>query len=204
MNSVLRVRIGRALLAVGLVLFVWAAGTWIDAQRVQDAMRRRLEAFAAPPQTGTIDVARVTRRVAREHGLIGRITIPSLGVSAMVLEGTSGKVLRRGVGHVEHTAFPGEPGNVGLAGHRDTFFRALRDVLTGDRIEIQTPDGMFRYAVDTVMIVPPDRIDLLADEGRGALTLVTCYPFHWVGPAPERFVVRARPEAPALTAHTRF
>jgi sortase A len=111
--------------------------------------------------------------------------------------------LRRGVGHVERTAHPGERGNVGLAGHRDTYFRKLRDVAAGDLVRITTPDGSYDYQVDSILVVDPDRGDLLRDRERAELTLVTCYPFAWVGPAPRRLVVRARQtRAPAagLTA----
>jgi sortase A len=196
-----RIWAGRGLLLVGTGLFAWSAGTLLDAHRSQASLGQRLDALGpSGPGGGALEVARVTRRVAREHGLVGRITIPSVGISAMVLEGTDGRTLRRGVGHVEWTAYPGEPGNVGLAGHRDTWFRALRDVSIGDRIQLRTPDGSFAYRVDTVLIVAPDRGDLLDDGGAGALTLVTCYPFHWVGPAPRRFVVRAHAVRPAVAA----
>ena len=102
------------------------------------------------------------------------------------------RTLGSGVGHVASTAFPGERGNVGLAGHRDTYFRALAKTKQGDRIVLRTPDGAFRYVVESVLIVPPKRGDLLARGHDARLTLVTCYPFHYVGPAPKRFVVQAR------------
>src|SRR5262249_36173363 len=90
------------------------------------------------------------------------------------------------------TPYPGEPGNVVLAGHRDTYFRDLKDVVTGDLIRITTPDGDYDYQVDSILVVEPDRGDLLGDTGQPSLTLVTCYPFYWVGPAPQRFIIRAR------------
>jgi len=104
----------------------------------------------------------------------------------------------RGIGHVPDTALPGERGNVGLAAHRDTYFRGLKGVAKGDRIRIDTPDGIFSYEVEWARIVDPDRIEVLADTVGLALTLVTCYPFNWIGRAPKRFVVRCRPLQPQV------
>ena len=121
----------------------------------------------------------------------------------MVVEGTTDRALLHGIGHLEHTAFPGEAGNVTLAGHRDTYFRRLKGVTRGDTIRVSTPDGSFAYHVDSVLVVKPDRTDLLDPTPSPVLTLVTCYPFHWIGPAPDRFIVRAselRKESPASGA----
>jgi len=101
-------------------------------------------------------------------------------------------MLRRAVGHLPGTALPGEPGNVVLAGHRDPFFRPLKDVRPGDAVELTTPQGRFEYTVEDTQVVEPGRTDLLDPAGRARLTLVTCYPFYLVGNAPDRFVVRAR------------
>jgi len=179
-------------LGIGLVAcWLWAAADGI-AFRV--AFGRRLEALVRPARSRSlVAVARASRDEAAASGLIGRIEIPRLGLSELVIEGTSGRALRRGVGHVAATAFPGERGNVGLAGHRDSHFARLQGATPGDLIRIETPDGVFSYRVESIRIVDPDRGDLLAPTGRPRLTLVTCYPFHWVGPAPRRFVVVARP-----------
>ena len=96
-----------------------------------------------------------------------------------------------GVGHVPGTAYPGEPDNAGLAGHRDTHLASLRHIARGDRIRVDTADGVFVYEVDSSFVVRPDRGDLLRPTGQAMLTLVTCYPFHWIGPAPKRFIVQA-------------
>ena len=127
----------------------------------------------------------------RRGDLVGRLEIPRLGMSAIVLEGDDDRTLRLGVGHVPGTAFPGRRGNVALAAHRDTFFRPLRGIKPADRIAVTTTRGTYRYAVDFVRIVSPDDVAVLADTARPSLTLVTCYPFYWVGNAPKRFVVRA-------------
>ena len=125
-------------------------------------------------------------------GLIGRIEIPRLLVSAVVVEGVDKTTLRRAVGHIPGTALPGEPGNVGLAGHRDTFFRSLRDVRVKDQIQLATLRGNFDYEVESLKVVTPEDVGVLAASGENALTLVTCYPFYFVGPAPKRWIVRAR------------
>lgn len=126
-----------------------------------------------------------------EGDLIGRIKIPRIGVSAIVLHGVGKKTLRRGVGHIPGTPLPEHEGNVGLAGHRDSFFRALKDIRKDDTIELTTLDGTFEYKVEWTKIVLPEETYVLADEGAPALTLVTCYPFYYVGSAPKRFIVRA-------------
>jgi sortase A len=125
------------------------------------------------------------------RGVIGRLQIPRLGVSVMVLDSTDARSLRRGVGHIEWTALPGQPGTVGLAGHRDTFFRALAGIARGDQILLETRAGIFRYVVDSTETVKPDNVDALETGDRFGLALVTCYPFHFVGAAPLRFIVHA-------------
>lgn len=122
---------------------------------------------------------------------IGRLEIPSLGVSTMIIEGTSHKTLRRGVGHISGTGLPGRPGNIGLSAHRDSFFRPLRNIKQNDIIQFSTPEADFRYRVISIKIVPPSDLTVLKPNGKEILTLVTCYPFYYVGPAPSRFIVRA-------------
>jgi sortase A len=122
---------------------------------------------------------------------VGRLQIPRLGVSTMLLEGIDDRTLRLGIGHIPGTAMPGQPGNVGIAGHRDTFFHRLSVLQRKDDIFLQTRDAKYHYVVDSMRIVEPEAADVLADIGRPALTLVTCYPFSFIGPAPKRFVVQA-------------
>ena len=189
-----RKRLGYVCLALGAGLLAFWLWSTADGLAFRATFGRRLDtllAHAGP--RALVAVAHASRQQASGSGLIGRIEIPRLGLSEPVLEGTSGRSLRRGVGHVARTAFPGERGNVALAGHRDSHFSRLREVEKGDLIRIQTPDGVFAYRVAAIHIVDPDRGDLLAQTGSPRLTLVTCYPFHWVGPAPRRYVVVARP-----------
>jgi sortase A len=96
------------------------------------------------------------------------------------------------VGHIPGTALPGESGNVGLAGHRDTFFRPLKDLKMQDEVQVSTLKGVFKYQVVSLRIVDPSNVGVLAPSGENVLTLVTCYPFYYVGPAPQRWIVRAR------------
>ena len=129
---------------------------------------------------------------AATDGLVGRLEIPRLLLSLIVVEGIDKTTLRRAVGHIPGTALPGQPGNVGLAGHRDTFFRPLKDVRVKDEIQISTLKGNVNYEVESLRVVEPENVGVLAASGENMLTLVTCYPFYYVGPAPLRWIVRAR------------
>jgi sortase A len=122
---------------------------------------------------------------------LAELTIPRLGVSAVVLQGTDDRTLRRGIGHIETTPLPGAPGNIGIAGHRDSFFRSLRNIQVGDDIQLDMPDARVRYRVSWFRIVHPDEVGVIDPTEDDVLTLVTCYPFWFVGSAPDRFVVRA-------------
>jgi sortase A len=124
--------------------------------------------------------------------LVGRIEIPRLNLRAIIAEGIDTVTLRRAVGHVPGTPMPGEAGNVVLAGHRDTFFRALKNIRAEDVVRITTPRGRFEYVVEATVVVEPTRTDVLDATAEPSVTLVTCYPFYLVGDAPDRFVVRAR------------
>jgi sortase A len=133
-------------------------------------------------------------------GLIGRMAIPRLGVSVIVAEGTEESTLRRAAGHIEGTALPGQTGNVGIAGHRDTFFRPLRNIKHDDVITVTTLGGMYRYRVVSTKVVRPSNVAVLNPDGHEILTLVTCYPFYFVGSAPDRFIVRAERIQPQVAA----
>jgi len=133
---------------------------------------------------------------AAADGLIGRIEIPRLFLSVVVVEGIGKTTLRRAVGHIPGTALPGEAGNVGLAGHRDTFLRPLKNLRIKDEIQFSTLKGDFKYEVESLRVVQPDNVGVLAPSGKNVLTMVTCYPFYYVGPAPRRWIVRARQVSP--------
>jgi sortase A len=131
-------------------------------------------------------------RVLAEGDVLGEIQVPRLGLSAIVVQGDSPANLRRAVGHLSKSALPGQWGNVALAGHRDTFFRPLRDIQVGDEIRFKTPERSFDYVVESIEVVAPRDIRVLEPSSGHELTFITCFPFHYVGPAPKRFVVRAR------------
>jgi len=177
----------RVLLLVALATLGYVAGSVGGAALYQDYESRQLDEVlrgARPPdQAGT---RAVTRRV------LGRLEIPTLGVSTIVREGEDARTLQLAVGHIAGTAFPGSSGNMGLAGHRDTFFRRLREIDVGDVIRLVAVEGTFTYVVESTRIVDPDDVWVLDPTPEPSLTLVTCYPFTYVGTAPERFIVRAR------------
>jgi len=133
-----------------------------------------------------------TPRRAIDPSVFGRIEIPRLGLKAIVREGADEKTLARAVGLVPNAPPPGSTGNTVLAGHRDTFFWPLKDVELNDRIRIRTAsDEVYEYRVDEVRIVEPEETSVLQSRGIEELTLVTCYPFRFIGPAPDRFIVKA-------------
>ena len=109
----------------------------------------------------------------------------------MVVEGAGHDELERGAGHIPGTALPSQSGNVGIAAHRDTYFRPLETIHSGDTITLQTLERLYRYQVSSTQVVRPQDVAVLYPTPRDTLTLVTCYPFHYVGQAPERFIVRA-------------
>jgi sortase A len=119
------------------------------------------------------------------------LRIPKLNLEVPVYEGTDDLTLNRGVGRIVGTARIGVAGNTGIAGHRDGFFRGLKDIAVGDVLELSTADGTVQYSVGQTEIVQPEDVSVLADNGSASLTLVTCYPFYFVGNAPQRFIVHA-------------
>ncbi len=169
------------LLATGIVLTGYCCIVVIDAKIYQQSehpeLRRQRTNLTANP--------------VWQDGSLGRIEIPRLGISALIVEGTSTTALNRAVGHIEGTSWPGVPGNVGLSAHRDTFFRPLRNIKKGDEINLRHPEADFRYQVVSTKVVSPNDVAVLEPDGREILTLVTCYPFYFIGPAPSRFIVRA-------------
>jgi sortase A len=176
------------LFITGILLLGYVGFTLLEARLYQVSAKRSLEneiqvekerpqAQPSPP--------------VKKGDVLGRMDIPRLGMSIAVLQGTSSRVLRLGIGHIAGTPLPGEAGNIGIAGHRDTFFRGLKDIRKDDEIQLQTASGLSRYEVDWMKVVANDDQSVLAPSTESTLTLVTCYPFYFVGPAPKRFVVRA-------------
>jgi sortase A len=128
---------------------------------------------------------------------LGVLTIPSVSLEAPIFEGTSELTLNRGVGRIEGTADVSSTGNLGLAAHRDGFFRVLKDVKVGDAIGVETLHGMIRYRITELLVVEPTDVYVLAPTDDATLTLVTCYPFYFMGEAPQRYIVKAVADPPA-------
>ena len=183
----------RALFAGALSMLVYCGFVLMDAWVFQKEERRQLEWLVANGRARqtTSAISPKNSVPAATGGLIGRIEIPRLGLSAIVMEGTRKTTLRRAVGHISGTALPGQPGNVGISGHRDTFFRPLRKIQQNDMITLTTLLGEYRYRVVSTRVVSPHDVAVLDPSGDEILTLVTCYPFYLVGSAPNRFIVRA-------------
>ena len=182
-----------ACLTLGYCLLVYS-----EARLYQAFETRRFANTLPHSPTAHGGASRVEQKpfsVAQQGSPISRMEIPSIGVSVVVVEGVEPRSLRLAVGHIPGTALPGEPGNVGIAGHRDTFFRRLRGIHAQDMITLTMPSGSFQYSVESTQIVDPTDVQVLQPSNEPILTLVTCYPFYYVGAAPKRFVVKARQEA---------
>jgi LPXTG-site transpeptidase (sortase) family protein len=185
----------RALTVVGvLCLGLWTAvkvyayaSTAHNKSLLERLVRERRGDLAIP----AIGAKSFAERGPSAGSLLGWIDIPRLGTSAAILEGTDERWLEQGAGHLPDTALPAADGNAAIAGHRDSVFRGLRRVVIGDRIEVTTPTSTHVYAVDSLKVVPPTDTSVIAPSPTEQLTLITCYPFTYIGPAPERFVVQA-------------
>jgi sortase A len=199
-SSVLRFA-HRLFLWLGVAALVYAGGMAAYAglyQRYQSwrfervsAMTRNVQREAAAPKVikapdiveGTVDLY--------EGDLIGKLEVPRIGISVMVLQGIENDTLIAGAGHVPGTPLPGTDGNVAIAAHRDTFFRKLERIRKGDSIQFATVRRTYEYVVDSTEIVDPEDTQVVESRARPELTLITCYPFYVIGSAPKRFVVHA-------------
>jgi sortase A len=177
----------RALFACAVLLLGYCGFALVDAWMFQRRESRDLDRLLREQRAASEGAP-----AAATDGLIGRIEIPRLLLSVIVVEGIDKATLLRAAGHIPGTALPGQPGNVGLAAHRDTFFRPLKDLRIKDEVQFSTPKGNFKYEVESLRVVEPDNVGVLAPSGENVLTLVTCYPFDYVGAAPQRWIVRAR------------
>ena len=195
MRKKLLLFVGCVLMAGGALALAYYGYLQFGKAQVQKVVSRALEQKTIHPSE-SLHAPSVPHAFVilppRPEEPIARIEIPRLQVSAMVLEGTATKTLRVAAGHIPGTALPGSAGNVGIAAHRDTFFRPLRHVRPKDTILLTTSYGTFRYIVESVEIVGPSDVRVLRRTSTRELTLLTCYPFFYVGSAPKRFVVHAR------------
>lgn len=184
--------ISSLLLLAGTAALAYATYVVLSARYFQVTEAAKFDALTVRPNL------RPAPRAVVHGSVIGMLEIPRLSVSAIIVQGDSNDILRRAVGHIPGTPLPGQPGNIALAGHRDTIFRPLRKIVAGDLIELRTDTGVLRYRVNSTKIVPPSDVAVLKSRGQNELTLVTCYPFYYVGHAPKRFIVTANEAAPAL------
>ena len=176
----------------------YCAFVYFDAWTYQARQNRALDqlsiaehgAGAETPEASDRSVPPVSLPLL-DDGLFGRIEIARIGLSVVVAEGVGSKTLRRAAGHIPGTALPGHNGNVGIAGHRDTFFRPLEKVRVNDVIVLTAHGIEYRYRVVFSQVVSPSDVEVLDPTGGDVLTLVTCHPFYFVGAAPNRFIVRA-------------
>ena len=190
----------RVLLIIGIACLGYFGYVTAETALYQAFETRELDAILAsapeaPPSTAAPDDRASPpppRAQPASGSLLGRLEIPRLHVSAIVRAGSDARTLRLAIGHIGGTALPGEPGNVGLAAHRDTFFRRLGEIRMDDQVRLVTPDGTFTYEVKGTSIVEPQDVWVLDPTREPALTLITCYPFRYIGSAPQRFIVRAQ------------
>ena len=172
----------RSLLATGMALTIWCGAVLLDAHFV---------ATMPVPDPPKVETGSTTPLAPVTGSWVARLDAPSVGLTATVLEGSDDGTLARAAGHIEDTAFPGQPGNVGIAGHRDTTFRAVRNLHVGDPLELTTSDRIYRYVITKAFIVDPEDVYVLDPGDRPMLTLVTCYPFTYIGHAPHRYILQA-------------
>lgn len=189
----------KALITLGLALGVW----WL-LETAQMRFYAALPVPSAPVQIAELPGEGPSRSTASAEGLapaagarvspgswVAKLDAASVGLSATVIEGSTNQMLARAAGHIENTAFPGEAGNAGIAGHRNTTFRAVRNLKVGDSLRITTAAGVFNYRINRTFIVKPEDVYVLAPTATPTLTIVTCYPFTFIGHAPERYIVQA-------------
>ena len=196
----------RALLIIGIACLGYFGYVSAETALYQAYETRELDAIlASVPESRLATTVEVPRAATGPLGhpspprarpasgsLLGRLEIPRLDVSAIVRAGSDARTLQLAIGHIGGTALPGERGNVGLAAHRDTFFRRLGEIRVDDQVRFVTRDGTFTYRVEGTRIVNPRDVWVLDQTDDPALTLITCYPFRYIGSAPQRFIVRAQ------------
>jgi sortase A len=202
---------GRLLICFGVLALGYVGWAFLDSKVSQSYQASRFhqalnsqkasvdngEHVAASSTSAEGQDTQENRRMAAQEGTpLGQLGIRAIGLEVVILEGNEDETLRRSVGHIPGTAMPGEGGNIGIAGHRDTFFRPLRNIEINDEITLTTLKAMHRYRVASTQVVEPENVGVLDDSKDAILTLVTCYPFTFVGSAPQRFIVRAQKISP--------
>ena len=183
----------RILMALGIAAVAYAGGALAYGDVAQRyASWKFVQDGRAPAAVERTAAAVDSRADVHDGDRVGRLEIPRLGLSVMVFQGIEESALLAGAGHVPGTPSPGGDGNVVIAAHRDTYFRKLSGILAGDRIRVVTVRGTFEYVVDSSETVDPDETRVMESRDRDELTLITCFPFYFVGSAPKRFIVHAQ------------
>lgn len=203
--------IRRLLLISGVLLIGFYVGAYLHREIMSRVALKRFESLRPesrveksegmiPEPTQKVDFSLWSRKriQAYEESLLAHfdppmalLRISKVGLEVPVLEGTDDMTLDRGVGHIPGTSLPGQEGNIGIAGHRDGFFRVLKDVGPGDMVELVTANRKDSYTIDQIVLVLPNDVSVLRPRAGGSLTLVTCYPFYFIGSAPKRYIVQA-------------
>jgi sortase A len=180
----------RALMGLGCAAVVYAAGTVAYGEMSQRYASWRFDAETAVP-LGPAAAIEPSRIEVHDGDRVGRLEVQRLGLSVMIYQGIEESALIAGAGHVPGTPAPGGDGNIVIAAHRDSYFRKLSGILAGDSIRIITVRGSYEYIVDSSEVVDPEDTRVMESRDRDELTLITCYPFYFVGSAPKRFIVHA-------------
>lgn len=179
----------RALWSLAVVCLGWVGWSYSDAFLYQQWAEATFDGAVAATAPNAVSAPGFE---AAEGDPVARVRIPRLDLSVVVAEGTTSGVLRRAAGRLGRSAAPGSDGNVVVAAHRDSFFRPLEHVEIGDEVMLDGPEGSDVYTVEWTRVVDPSALEVTENPGYPALTLVTCYPFRYLGSAPQRFIVRAR------------
>ena len=181
----------RLMFVAGAACLGWVFVVWEQAAFFQLYTRTELQRLINDAQTPHTGLPREPAQLRLDQSVIGLLAIPRLSMSVVAVEGDDSRALRIAAGHLPDTPLPWQEGNATFAGHRDTFFRALGELRVGDDIDITTRQGRFNYHVTRTLIVNPSDLSILQPHDGTALTLITCYPFSYIGDAPQRFVVQA-------------
>jgi len=190
--------LAHALIACGLVLVIYVSAEYVGMFHDQ----RQLEREWAEQERAPVGNSSSRSIASAPSDRLTRILIPKINLDAVVVEGTNNRDLMKGPGHIRNTAYPGQAGNSVISAHRDTFFRNIYELQKGDVIEVRRNGQAYRYEVMSKKIVDPDDVSVIRPSKDARLTLITCYPTYFIGPAPERLVVAAKllPNSPTETA----
>ncbi|HWO75280.1 MAG TPA: class D sortase [Bacillus sp. (in: firmicutes)] len=184
----------KLLIVIGMVFFGWNTLAYYEGYRSSSQLEVSYQEFqkempVVATSSRVIEKKKLYHDIPRTGEIIGELSIPKLNKTFPVYQGTGKDILKKGAGHVEGSALPGELNNCVISGHRDTIFRGLKDIEKGDRLIVSTKAGTFLYKVKKIKIVDADDRTVLTPKPRATLTLTTCYPFYYVGNAPQRYIV---------------